>query len=90
VPFGQKTDVRSCPVLTPRAILARMFGPALEPLSDDELAAVLKAALRSGGGGISRWTELEMGTVVAEHLVNRLAVEGLRVVRVPEGPPLTD
>jgi hypothetical protein len=31
-----------------------------------------------------------MGTVVTEHLVNRLAVEGLRVVRVPNGLPLTD
>jgi hypothetical protein len=67
-----------------------MVGPALEPLSDDELAAILKDALRSGGGGISRWTESEMGTVLAEHLVNRLAVEGLRVVRVPDGLPLTD
>jgi hypothetical protein len=31
-----------------------------------------------------------MGTVVAEHLVNRRTVEGLRVVRVPDGLPLAD
>jgi hypothetical protein len=29
-----------------------MFGPAPEPVSDGELAANLKDALRSGGGGI--------------------------------------
>jgi hypothetical protein len=31
-----------------------------------------------------------MTAIVAEHLVNRLAVEGIRAVRVPDDPPLTD
>ena len=69
---------------------AMLFGPNVEPLDDDELATILREALRIGGGQITRSTELFMVTVAAEHLVSRLAAAGLRVIRLPPGPPLTD
>jgi hypothetical protein len=60
-----------------------MFDPAPEPVPDTELEAVLEAALRSSGGQISRPTECFMATVAARHLVDRLALAGLHVVRFP-------
>jgi hypothetical protein len=58
-----------------------MFDPSPEPVSDAELEAVLTAALRASGGQITRQTECFMATAVASHLVNQLALAGLRVVR---------
>jgi hypothetical protein len=61
-----------------------MFDPLPEPVPDAEVEAVLTAALRSSGGQITRPTECFMATVAARHLVERLALEGLRVVRFPD------
>jgi hypothetical protein len=61
-----------------------MFDPVPEPVPDAELEAVLEAALRSSGGQISRATECFMASASARHLVDRLALAGLRVVRFPE------
>ncbi len=66
-----------------------MFDVAPQPVSpvlvsDDELEAVLAAALRSSGGQITRPTECFMATASARHLVDRLALAGLRVVRFPD------
>lgn len=63
---------------------------ALEPLTDDELAELLRAALRAGGGQISRMTSVAMATVIAEHLVDRLHLAGVMAVKAPQGLPLTD
>jgi hypothetical protein len=60
-----------------------------EPVPDAELEAVLRAALRLGGGRITRERSLEMAEIVAEHLVTALAVEGIRAVRVPDRLTLT-
>ncbi len=60
-----------------------------EPLPDEELEAALAAALRSGGGKITRAMSCEMAGVVSEHLVTWLAMEGIRAVRVPHRLPLT-
>ena len=57
---------------------------------DDEVEATLTAALQSGGGKITRAMSCEMAGVVSEHLVNWLAMEGIRAVRVPQRLPLTD
>jgi hypothetical protein len=65
-----------------------MFDVPPETVSDDELEAVLAAALRASGGQLTRPTECFMATTAARHLVDRLALAGLRVVRVP-GPRLT-
>ena len=51
---------------------------------DDELEAILAAALRCSGGQITRPTECFMATASARHLVDRLALAGLRVVRFPD------
>ncbi len=61
-----------------------MFDPTPEPVADAEVEAVLMAALRGSGGQISRPTECFMATVAARHLVDQLALAGLRVVRFPE------
>ncbi len=61
-----------------------------EPVPDDELEAALTAALRSGGGKITRALSCEMAGVVSEHLVTWLAMEGIRAVRVPTAPKLTN
>ncbi len=61
-----------------------------EPVPDDELEATLAAALRSGGGKITRAMSCEMACVVSEHLVTWLAMKGIRAIRVPQGPVLTD
>jgi len=61
-----------------------MFDPSPEPVPDAELEAVLTDALRSSGGQITRPTECFMATAAARHLVDRLALAGLRVVRFAE------
>lgn len=59
-----------------------MFDITPDPIPDDELEAVLAAALRSSSGQVSRTTECFMATAAARHLVDRLALAGLRVIRV--------
>jgi hypothetical protein len=58
-----------------------MFDIPPEPVTDDELEAILAAALRSSGGQLTRSTECFMATASARHLVDRLALAGLCVVR---------
>jgi hypothetical protein len=60
-----------------------MFDPIPEPVPDSEVEAVLAAALRSSGGQITRPIECFMATAAARHLVDRLALAGLHVVRFP-------
>ena len=57
-----------------------------EPVPDDELAAILTAALRSGGGRITRALSCDLAGIAAEHLVDRLILAGVRAVRVPVRP----
>ena len=59
-----------------------------EPVPHDELDAVLAAALRASMG--SREASCFMASVAAAHLVNRMALAGIRVVRVPEDAGLTE
>ena len=54
-----------------------------EPVPDEELAAILTAALRSGGGRITRELSCDLAGIAAEHLVDRLTLAGVRAVRVP-------
>ena len=61
-----------------------MFDPPPEPVPDDEVEAVLAAALRASAGGLTRPTECFMATAAARHLVDRLALAGLKVVRFPD------
>jgi hypothetical protein len=61
-----------------------MFDPSPDPVPDAELEAVLTAALRSSGGQLTRPTECFMATAAARHLVDRLALAGLHVVRFPD------
>jgi hypothetical protein len=61
-----------------------MFDLLPEPVPDAEVEAVLTAALRSSGGQITRSTECFMATAAARHLVERMALAGLRVVRFPD------
>ena len=60
-----------------------MFDPSPEPVPDEEVEAVLAAALRSSSGQITRPTECFMATTAARHLVDRLALAGLSIVRFP-------
>lgn len=60
-----------------------MFDPSPEPVPDEEVEAVLAAALRSSGGQLTRSAECFMATASARHLVDRLALAGLCVVRFP-------
>jgi hypothetical protein len=56
--------------------------PPLQPFSDDELAAVLVAAIRDGkSGAMTRGAEVFLATVSAEFLVERIALAGLVVMR---------
>ena len=66
-----------------------MLFPLDEPLDDADLEAVLATALRTAGG-LTREAECWLATVCARSLANRLAILGLRVVRVPDRPPLTE
>ena len=61
-----------------------MFEALPEPVPDDEVEAVLAAALRSSGGQLTRQTECFMAGAAARHLVDRLALAGLRIVRFPD------
>ena len=61
-----------------------------ELVHDEELTAVLEAALRSGGGRITRALSCHLAGIAAEHLVDKMKVAGLRAVRVPERVPLKD
>ncbi len=45
-----------------------MFGPTIEPLPDDELVAILAAALSTAGGWITRPMECHLAGVAAEHM----------------------
>jgi hypothetical protein len=56
----------------------------IAPIPDAELEEVLAAALRSSSGRLSRSAECFMASAAARHLVDRLALAGLLVVRVPE------
>jgi hypothetical protein len=60
-----------------------MFEPIPEPVPETEVEAVLAAALRSSGSNLSRSTECWMAAAAARHLVDRLALAGLTVVRFP-------
>lgn len=60
-----------------------MFDPVPERVADNEVEAVLAAALRSGSGGLTRATECWMASAAARHLVDRLALAGYAVVRYP-------
>jgi hypothetical protein len=54
----------------------------LEPVSDEELAAILAYALKDGKGGrMTREAEVHLLGVCAEFLVDKLAAAGLEVVR---------
>ncbi len=56
--------------------------PQLEAVSEEELAAVLAAAIRDGRAGtMTREAELFLAGVSADFLVDRLALAGLVVVR---------
>lgn len=55
----------------------------LGPVPEAEVEAVLAAALRSSSGSLTRTTECWMAAVAAAHLVDRLALAGLTVVRFP-------
>jgi hypothetical protein len=59
-----------------------MSAPPPEPVSDDELAAILRAAILNGkGGGMTRDAEGYLASVCAAYLVDRLALAGVSVVR---------
>jgi hypothetical protein len=60
-----------------------MFDPVPEPVAEREVEAVLEAALRSSAGGLSRQAECWMAAASARHLMDRLALAGLTVVRYP-------
>jgi hypothetical protein len=62
-----------------------MVTELLEPVPDDELTAVLSAALGASGGQITRPTACWMASVAADHPVSRMALAGLKVVRRREG-----
>ena len=69
---------------------AAMFDLPFEPVPDDELEAVLVAALRASGGSMTHETSCWMASVAATHLVNRMHWAGFRVVKGPEGIPLRE
>ena len=56
--------------------------PRLNPLQEDELAAILAAAILDGRGGcMSRDAEGYLAGVCARYLVDRLALAGVVAVR---------
>jgi hypothetical protein len=58
------------------------YPAVLEPVSDDELTAVLAAAIRDGKSGtMTRGAEVLLATICAEFLVERMAQAGLVVLR---------
>lgn len=59
-----------------------MFEPCPEPIPDDELAAILAAAILDGRDGrMTRDAEGYLAGVCAEYLVDRLALAGVLAVR---------
>jgi hypothetical protein len=61
-----------------------LFPDPRPTLNDDELVAVLREAI-ARGGRLSRFADLYLNTVCAEHLADQLHIAGLAVVRaVPE------
>ncbi len=60
-----------------------MFEATPEPVPETEVEAVLAAALRSSSGSLTRTTECWMASAAARHLVDRMALAGLTVVRYP-------
>ena len=67
-----------------------MLFDLLEFIPDRELVAILDAALQAAGGRVSREASCDLAYIGAEHLLERLALEGVRVVRVPRSLPLKD
>jgi hypothetical protein len=59
-----------------------LFPDPREPASDDEVVEVLRAAIASSRG-LSRMSDLTLSGVCAEHLVDRLHLADLEVVRRP-------
>ena len=59
-----------------------MFEMQPDLVPDDEVEAVLAAALRSSGGRLTRPAECFMAAAAARHLVDRLALAGFGVVRL--------
>jgi hypothetical protein len=56
--------------------------PAPEPIPDDELAAILAAAILDGrGGSMTRDASMFLASVCADYLVDRLALAGVVAVR---------
>ena len=61
-------------------------GEATEPVPDEDVVAILAAAIRDAKGGrMTREAEIFMASLCAEHLVDRLALAGVTVVRRGEG-----
>jgi len=57
-----------------------LFPDTVLPVSDDEVEAVLRTAIYSGGR-LSRPADLYLSAVCARHLVDELQSAGLRIVR---------
>jgi hypothetical protein len=63
-----------------------VVSPDVETVPEEELAAVLAAAIRDGRSGtMTREAELFLASVSAEFLVDRLALAGFSVVRRSAG-----
>ena len=59
-----------------------MLEPLLKPLQEDELAAILAAAILDGKSGfMSRYAEGYLAGVCATYLVDRLVLAGIVAVR---------
>jgi hypothetical protein len=57
-----------------------LFPDGRQPVTDDELGAVLRQAI-AAGGRLSRIADLALCSTGAEHLVNEIRRAGLEVVR---------